>query len=145
MIGDIAEDFTLKDQDDNEFNLYRNLDKKILLVFYPKDDSPVCTKQLTNYNSFKSEFEKLGIIMIGINTGSCKSHKNFCTAVGEGIRLLCDETKNISKKFSALNLFGMNKRKLVLIGTDRKVIFEKSVFPIMYIDAEKIFEMIKEV
>ena len=145
MIGNIAEDFTLKDQDGKEFNLYRNLDKKILLVFYPKDDSPVCTRQLVNYNIFKSEFEKLGIIVVGINTGSCTSHKDFCAAIGKGIRLLCDETKYVSKKYSALNFLGINKRKLVLIGADRKIIFEKSIFPVIYIDAEKIFEMINGV
>ena len=143
MIGDVVDDFTLKDQDGKEFNLFRNLDKKVLLVFYPKDDSPVCTKQLTNYNSFQSEFEKLGILVIGINTGSCKSHKIFCSTVGNSIRLLCDETKSVSKKFSALNFIGLNKRKLVLIGNDKRIIFEKSVFPIKYINADKIFKMIK--
>ena len=49
MVGAIVENFSLKDQEGNTFNLYENLDESILLVFYPKDDSPVCTKQLTNY------------------------------------------------------------------------------------------------
>ena len=144
MIGDVVDDFTLKDQDGKEFNLFRNLDKKVLLVFYPKDDSPVCTRQLLNYNRFESEFEKLNISVIGINTGSCKSHQNFCNSIGDSIRLLCDETKSVSKMFSAINIFGINKRKLILIGTDKRIIFEKSTFPTQYIDAEKIIRMIRE-
>jgi len=143
MNGNTAEDFTLKDQEGNEFNLYKNLDKKVLLVFFPKDDSTVCTKQLLNYSRFINEFEKLGVKVIGVNTGDCSSHKHFCKSKGIEIKLLCDETKTISKRFSALNLFGINKRKVVLIGTDRKIIIEKSTLPINYLNAERLLEFIK--
>ncbi len=144
MIGGVAEDFTLKDQEGNEFNLYQNLDKKVLLVFYPKDNSPVCTKQLSNYGEFLNEFAKRDIKVVGINKDNCKSHKEFCSTIGNNITLLCDESKNVSKKFSALNIIGMNKRKLVLIGTDKRILLEESIFPVRYIDAEKIFEMIRK-
>ncbi len=142
MVGDVVDNFTLKDQDGRDFNLYDNLDKNLLLVFYPKDDSPVCTRQLRNYNRFIGEFEKLHVKVVGINSGSCKSHKKFCNTVGDKIKLLCDETKSVSRKFSALNFLGMNKRKLVLIGSDKRIIFEKNVIAIRYIDAERIFKMI---
>ena len=46
MLNETAPNFRLKDQNGNEFELYNNLDQKVLLVFYPKDNSPVCTKQL---------------------------------------------------------------------------------------------------
>jgi peroxiredoxin Q/BCP len=57
MVGDIAKNFSLKDQNGNVFELYNNLNKRILLVFYPKDDSPVCTLQLSNYKQYLNEFE----------------------------------------------------------------------------------------
>jgi peroxiredoxin Q/BCP len=50
MVGDIARDFTLNDQSGLAFNLYSNLSRKLLLVFYPKDNTPVCSKQLTDYS-----------------------------------------------------------------------------------------------
>lgn len=141
--GSFAEDFTLIDQEGNEFNLFKNLDKKVLLVFYPKDDSPVCTKQLINYNRYIEDFNKLNIKVIGINSGSCNEHKQFCKVIGENIRLLCDDTKSISKKFGALNIFGINKRKLILVGTDKKIIFEKSTLPVKYFKAEQVLKLIK--
>ena len=49
MLDEVVENFILKDQD-KDFNLYENLDRKVLLVFYPKDNTPVCNLQLTNYD-----------------------------------------------------------------------------------------------
>jgi len=68
VVGDIAKNFSLKDQYGNKFELYKNLDKRILLVFYPKDDSRVCSLQLSNYQKYLNEFEKNNINVVGINT-----------------------------------------------------------------------------
>ena len=56
MVGDPVENFILKDQDGKNFNLYDNLNKKVLLVFYPKDNTPVCNLQLTNETSEKLHY-----------------------------------------------------------------------------------------
>ncbi|RPI70320.1 MAG: peroxiredoxin, partial [Ignavibacteriales bacterium] len=77
MIGETAEDFTLKDQFGNDFNLYANLRKKILLIFYPRDNTPVCTKQLSDYQMSKNELENYGIILVGINADSEETHLKF--------------------------------------------------------------------
>ena len=55
------------------------LDKKVLLVFYPKDDTPVCSSQLTEYNENYDEFILNGIKVVGINADTIQSHANFCT------------------------------------------------------------------
>ena len=144
MKHDIVENFVLKDQNGKDFNLYENLDKKILLVFYPKDNSPVCSIQLTNYYENKKTFEDYDIKVVGINTGSGKSHTSFCNSLGIDMILLCDETKEVSRRFNALNLFGINKRKLVLIGTDKKILFEKSSVSILYFNTDRIITMLKE-
>ena len=52
MATEFAENFKLRDQNGLEFQLYDNLDKRNLLVFYPNDDTPVCTRQLLNYNNY---------------------------------------------------------------------------------------------
>lgn len=56
--GDIEPNFRLKDQNGNDFELYENLTAKVLLVFYPKDDTPVYSSQLAEYNINLNEFSK---------------------------------------------------------------------------------------
>ena len=144
MVGEIAEDFSLNDQYGNIFNLYENLDENILLVFYPKDDSPVCSMQLSNYQKEHQLLKKSGIKVIGINTNSEKSHKSFCNKLSLEFPLLSDKTKNVSRQFNALNIFGINKRKLVLINRNRKIEFEKTVLPNRYLSASIIIKLAKQ-
>ncbi len=75
IIGDTVENFFLKDQDGNDFELYQNLDKKVLLVFYPRDKSLVCTLQLKSYSKNRDKFENLGIRIFGVNVADSKSHQ----------------------------------------------------------------------
>lgn len=56
MVGQSVQNFILPDQNGNDFDLYKNLDKNILLVFYPKDNSPVCSRQLSDYYLNKKNF-----------------------------------------------------------------------------------------
>lgn len=132
LVGDKAKDFVLKDQDGNEFRLSERLDKKVLLVFYPKDNSPVCTKQIKQYNEKFDDFGEAGILPVGINTESPGSHKEFREEAGANLLLLSDPEKKVSMQFNALNLLGMNKRKLVLIGEDSTILYENATFPVFF-------------
>ncbi len=87
--GDIAPNFILKDETGKDFELYKNLDKQILLVFYPKDDTPVCSTQLAEYNDNLDEFIKNEIKVIGINADSVQSHLDFCTKLKIKFPLAC--------------------------------------------------------
>ena len=143
MVGEIAKNFSLKDQYGNQFELYKNLDKRVLLVFYPKDDSPVCTLQLSNYKEYLNEFEKNNIKVVGINIGKSDSHFSFYNKLKLNFHLLSDISKQISKNYKALNLLGRNKRKLVLIDINTRIIFEKVVFPFYYLKASQILNKVK--
>lgn len=138
MIGKTAENFVLKDQQGNVFELYKNLDKKVLLVFYPKDNTSVCSAQLTDYETNYDEFLKNNIKVIGINIESQESHASFCANKKISFPVLSDEDKKVSKFFNALNLLGSNKRKLVLIDTNKKIIYEESVLPLRYISTNNL-------
>jgi len=138
MVGEIARNFSLIDQNGNEFELYKNLDKRILLVFYPTDDSRVCTLQLSNYKKYLIEFEKNNINVVGVNTAAKDSHFSFCNKLRLNFPVLSDISKQISKNYKALNLLGINKRKLVLIDTNKRIIFEKAVLPFYYLKASQI-------
>jgi len=141
--GDFVSNFILKDENGNEFDLYKNLDKKVLLAFYPKDDSLVCSTQLSNYNQSLDDFIKHGVRVVGISTDSVESHSNFCSKLKLNFPLLADVDKTVSKQFNALNFFGINKRLLVLIGTDKKVLWTDSTLSFTYIKTEEILEKVK--
>jgi peroxiredoxin Q/BCP len=140
--GDIAPNFRLKTMEGNEFELYQNLDIKVLLVFYPKDDTPVCSSQLAEYNNNYDEFILNGIKVVGINADTIQSHANFCKKLNLKFPLLADKEKEVSRLFGAINFFGTNKRMLVLIGQDKKVIWTDSTIPITYIKSKEILEKV---
>jgi len=142
MEGDIAEDFILKDQFGKEFVLYENLQTKILLVFYPKDDTFICSRQLKDYSNNIEIFNKSNIKVVAINPGSTDSHANFCSKLNLKINLLSDINKTVCIKFNAVNAFGAIKRKLVLIGTDKNILFEKSFFSLLYFNTERVLKEI---
>jgi peroxiredoxin len=141
--GDIAPNFILKDEAGNDFELYKNLDKQILLTFYPKDNTLVCSSQLADYNQNLDKFINNEIKVVGISTDSVKSHSNFCTKLKLKFPLLADEDKTVSKQFDAINFLGMKKRLLVLIGTDRKVLWTGSTLSITFIKTGEILAKVK--
>jgi len=141
--GDFASNFLLKDEAGKEFELYKNLDKKVLLAFYPKDDTLVCSTQLADYNDNLDDFIKNGVKVIGISTDSVESHSNFCSKLKLNFPLLADEDRTVSKQFDAVNFLGMSKRLLVLIGTDRKVLWTGSTLSITFIKSGEILEKVK--
>jgi peroxiredoxin len=144
-IGDIVPNFTLKDENGNDFELYKNLDQLVLLAFYPKDDTLVCSTQLSDYNRNLADFITNEIRIIGISTDSVKSHSNFCSKLKLNFPLLADEDKSVSKQFGAINFLGINKRILVLIGTDKRVLWTDSTMSITYIKAKEILEKVRSI
>ena len=145
MVGQSVPNFTLSDQNGNDFELYKNLDKNILLVFYPKDNSPVCSRQLADYNMNSNKFLDKNIKLVGVNVDTQELHQSFCGSLNISFPVLSDKTKEISKRFNALNLLGINKRKVVLIGMNKSILFEKSTLPIIYDNSENLLELLSKV
>jgi peroxiredoxin Q/BCP len=143
-IGIQVENFQLTDQFNNKFDLYENLDQDVLLAFYPKDNTPVCTKQLVNYTLHQEELIKFGIKIVGINIAPVESHKSFCANNKIDFPLLSDPEKKVSKYFNALNLLGKNKRKLVLVGKDKLVKFERSALPLFFVDTRHLLNDLRK-
>lgn len=142
--GDVVENFQLKNQNGEIFDLYDNLNSDVLLVFYPKDYSLICTKQLKDYSLRVDEFENAGVKIVGINIGPSESHKKFCDSLKISFPLLSDTDKKVSKLFGAINFLGQNKRKLVLIDRNKRVKFIRTLFPIFYQKSEKLLRKFKK-
>jgi peroxiredoxin len=122
--GEKAPDFTLRDQDGKDVSLSDFRGKKLLLVFYPFDFSPVCSDQLSVYQEVKPEIEAKGVEMVGISVDQPYAHKAFQEKLGIDTTLLSDfEPKGeVSKAYgSFIDAAGMSNRTLVLIDEDGTV------------------------
>lgn len=117
-INDPAPSFKALDQDNKEHKLEDYRGQWLLLYFYPKDNTPGCTKEACamrdNYNSFK----KINAQVLGVSTDSIKSHINFAEKHELKFPLLSDLSKNISRDYNAL---GLNRRKSYLINPEGKI------------------------
>ena len=76
-VGTKAPDFTLPDQNGDMHSLADYRGKKVLLYFYPKDNTPGCTKQACGYSERAPKFEENGVVVLGISKDSVASHKRF--------------------------------------------------------------------
>ncbi len=89
-VGIKAPDFTLQDKDGNQVSLHDFAGKKVVLYFYPKDNTPGCTKQACAFAGAYKGFEDMGVQVIGISKDSVKSHLNFATKYNLPFVLLAD-------------------------------------------------------
>lgn len=89
-VGEKAPDFTLQDKDGNEVTLSRFRGRKVVLYFYPRDNTPGCTRQACAFAGAYAEFERRGVQVIGISRDSVASHVKFAEKYGLPFILLSD-------------------------------------------------------
>ncbi len=97
--GTKAPNFTLKNQNGENISLEDLKGKKIILYFYPKDNTMGCTKQAVAYSEHIEDFSELGYEIIGVSKDSVASHKNFETKQNLKITLLSDTEKSVIEAF----------------------------------------------
>jgi peroxiredoxin Q/BCP len=137
-VGDRAPDFTLPSTQ-GDITLSKHLaNGPVLLVFYPGDDTPVCTKQLCDYRDNLAVFGDLGVQVIALNPQSIDSHERFATKHRLPFPVAADAGGAVCKQYGAAGLFGMTKRALVLVGRDGRVKWRKTDFPVFYESAAEI-------
>lgn len=123
-VGEQAPDFTLRDQDGEEVSLADYRGRKVLLVFYPGDFSPVCSDQLSIYQEVKPELTEKGLELVGISVDSFFAHKAFQEKLGIDTTLLSDfEPKGeVARAYgSYFEPMGFANRTLVLVDEEGKV------------------------
>jgi peroxiredoxin Q/BCP len=122
-LGDKIPLFSLKNQDDSLINIKDYFGKKILVIyFYPKDESMVCTKEACTFRDSIPEFIKAGAIVIGINDGSVKSHKEFRQKHNLPFTLLSDSGKVVQKMFGVKNGV-ISERVTFVVDTTGQIVF----------------------
>ena len=98
-VGDQAPDFKGKDQDGNEISLSKFKGKKVILYFYPKDDTPGCTAEACNLRDNKDQLSTEGYEIIGVSSDDVTSHKNFQQKYSLPFPLVADVDKSINQKY----------------------------------------------
>ena len=131
VVGKAAPDFTLINHQGNKVKLSEKLKTSaVLLVFYPGDFTPVCTRQLCNYRDSLSDFSKLGIEIIGISSNPPESHAEFVKTYGFPFPLLSDVKKETAKLFNCTSLFMMGSvSRAVFIINKKGIILYRYVEP----------------
>jgi thioredoxin-dependent peroxiredoxin len=107
--GDKAPDFTTKDQDGNTVSLKDFLGKKVILYFYPEDDTPTCTIEACNLRDNYDDLKKAGFVILGVSPDDTKKHKKFEQKFDLPFTLLEDPEKKIIDKYGVWgekNLYG---------------------------------------
>lgn len=99
--GQKAVDFALKDSDDNEIILSDFTGKKVVVYFYPKDNTPGCTKEACSFRDVYDDILDLGAVVIGISPDSQASHIKFREKFGLPFYLLCDEDHKVAEIYGA--------------------------------------------
>lgn len=100
-IGEKAPDFTLNDKDGNPVSLGDFLGKKVVLYFYPRDNTPGCTRQACAFAENFEEFKKISAVVIGISKDSAASHVKFAEKYGLPFILLSDPEHEVIEAFGA--------------------------------------------
>ncbi|CAB4540235.1 MAG: redoxin domain-containing protein [Actinobacteria bacterium] len=114
-VGDQAPDFTLPGTGGAEVSLHDFLGRPVVLVFYPGDDTPVCTKQLNSYNDELAQFEALDAQVIGISAQGVDSHERFSGKHGFGFPLLADTDKKVAALYGTLGPIGFPRRSVFIV------------------------------
>jgi thioredoxin-dependent peroxiredoxin len=109
IVGDKAPDFELVDQDEKMHTLKMYKGKKIILYFYPKDDTLGCTAEACSIRDNYSAFKKAGLIVLGVSADTAQSHKKFADKYSLQFTLLSDPKHDVLEKYGTWtkkNLYG---------------------------------------
>ena len=128
-IGDIAPNFELPDQNNKTHKMSDYKGKYLLIYFYPKDDTPGCTKEACGFRDNLPHFESAKLTVVGVSADSVKSHEKFATKYKLPFTILSDEGKKSltdygvwqRKSFLGRKYMGINRWSF-LVGPDGKII-----------------------
>ena len=98
-IGSPAPDFTLPRDGGGEITLSALRPKAVVVYFYPKDDTPGCTKEAIAFSGLAAEFEAAGAVVVGISKDSAAKHDKFIAKHGLGVILASDEASDVCERY----------------------------------------------
>lgn len=143
-VGKIAPDFELKDEDGNKWRLSDHRGKVVALVFYPKDETPVCTKQMCSMRDRWTDYQSTGAEVVAISVGSEESHRKFAEHYDLPQRLLADAEGKVTGLYEVKSLLGGSQRAVIVIDPVGVVTYRKSVLPIFRPGDDEVIKAIRK-
>lgn len=125
-VGDVFPDFILSDENGEEFDLDRDFTNSYLvLYFYPKDETPGCTKQACYFKDFYEDFKEFDCEIIGLSSDNKNSHEKFKNNYSLPFKLLSDKNSRLRKKLKLpKDFFGLSPGRITfLINKNKKILF----------------------
>lgn len=116
-VGDKAPDFTLPGTGGTSYSLSQYAGRTVVLVFYPGDDTPVCTKQLNCYNNELAQFTDIGAQVLAVSAQDMASHEKFAAKHGFQFPLLSDTDKAVAGLYGTLGPLGFPRRSVFVIDS----------------------------
>ncbi|RPH99867.1 MAG: peroxiredoxin [Lysobacterales bacterium] len=135
-VNDKAPLFVLQDDQGGQFSLAEQAGQRLLLVFYPGDNTPVCTKQLCDYRDGVEAFAGLGVKVVGISNDSAESHRKFRQKYDLPFTLLSDPDLEVAALYDSKGMLGM-KRSVFLLD-------EAGVIRYLHIESVALFRRKRE-
>lgn len=127
-IGDAAPSFSLPANGDRTVSLTDYAKRKLVIYFYPKDNTPGCTTEAIDFTAAVKDFDKANTDIVGVSADSVKKHDNFIEKHNLGITLLSDEQQDMLNAYGVWvekSMYGRNfmgiERATFLVGTDGKI------------------------
>lgn len=121
--GDMAPGFSLAADDGSTIRLADFRDRSpVVLYFYPKDQTPGCTKQACGFRDAMADYRARGVTVLGVSVDSVESHAEFKRRESLNFPLLADVSKEVSRSYGVLNNLGFSSRVTFLIGKDGRII-----------------------
>jgi peroxiredoxin Q/BCP len=146
--GDKAPAFKLPSVEGGDVNLKDYAGRTVVLYFYPKDDTPGCTREACAFRDSQAAIKKAGAVVLGVSPDSVESHQKFRTKYKLNFPLLADADKTVAKKYGAFGekvmygkkVTGMIRSTFVIDGAG----VVRKVFPRVKVDghAEKVLEAV---
>ncbi len=127
--GEVAPDFKLKDTDGNTVRLGDFKGKKVVLYFYPRDNTPGCTIEACNFRDDAAKYKAKNAVVLGLSLDGDSSHKKFAEKYKLPFTLLCG-TKDVAEKYGAYGnkgIFGFGIKRSTFIIDEKGVVMK--VFP----------------
>ena len=127
MIGQAAPDFTAPATGGSTISLAALRGKSVVLYFYPKDNTPGCTTEGTDFRDLYPQFEKAGAVVLGVSRDSLKSHEGFKCKLELPFELLSDADETLCKVFGVIKMKNMYGKQVLGIERSTFVIDKAGV------------------
>lgn len=126
LVGDRAVDFALTDGQGREWRLSDKRGRVVVLLFYPGDETPICTRQMCSVRDRWEDYLATGAEVVGISMDTVESHEKFAEHHVLPLLLLSDSTGEVSKTYNALSWFpGRSARAVVVLDKDGVIRYRK--------------------